>query len=510
MNSDNRPPLQTLDHRLDGPRTAAHDWQPAVRLLERGLARLASASHGADPELDARLADLRLAIDNRAADNELARRVDEIGDLVARLEQQRRNLEATPGLARVLDVLALNAPAPVSAAAAVLAAQLPPAPEPEHWRKGLNLLRSALRQPQGLWARLRSHRQAPATPPIGAALRASVERLLDLQAVPAVLAERRAALQAQAREIRELDELPELIEAAIALTQAAKRDLREQLEAFLRLLLERLDQLQDLLRQSADEHRLAAGERKSLSASINARLDGIRTDLEGEPGTERLRVLVTERLERVAQDLAEYCRQREASELAAVARIGKLAARLQETEREAAQLRAALLEQQAQARRDTLTRIPNREAYQQRLDLEYGRWLRYGSPLSLVIADVDRFKQINDRFGHSTGDKVLRTIAQHLHANLRQTDFLARYGGEEFVLLMPQTELAQARQVADKLRLAMASCVFHSGAESILVTVSFGVTQFRPGDLPDAAFDRADAALYRAKHGGRNQVVLAE
>jgi len=156
---------------------------------------------------------------------------------------------------------------------------------------------------------------------------------------------------------------------------------------------------------------------------------------------------------------------------------------------------------------DVLTQIPNRLAYDQRLNEEHKRWRRFGQPVCIAAWDIDRFKQVNDVYGHKAGDKVLRIVAECLASRMRLTDFVARYGGEEFVMILVGTTLEAAVQVANEVRESVASLGFHFRGAPVSVTVSCGISEFREGDNLDDAFERADAALYRAKSGGRNICV---
>ena len=127
-----------------------------------------------------------------------------------------------------------------------------------------------------------------------------------------------------------------------------------------------------------------------------------------------------------------------------------------------------------------------------------------------MVFDIDHFKSINDNYGHKAGDKALRLIAQTLQKNLRSTDFLARYGGEEFVALMPETELADAMKVANKLREAIAAVKFNYQERDVDITVSCGVAYFQRDDTVESVFQRADKALYQAKDNGRNQCFTTD
>ncbi len=167
------------------------------------------------------------------------------------------------------------------------------------------------------------------------------------------------------------------------------------------------------------------------------------------------------------------------------------------------------LELQQQAELDELTGAFNRRKLMGILRSHLSGFQRYQRPFSLIIFDVDHFKKINDRFGHLTGDQVLRCIAEHCGSSLREQDMLCRYGGEEFAVVLPHTSGTEAIPLADRLResiarLNMASC---AGADCTL-TISAGVSACRNSDTDvEALLQRADEALYRAKALGRDRVT---
>ncbi|MCP5059459.1 MAG: GGDEF domain-containing protein [bacterium] len=158
---------------------------------------------------------------------------------------------------------------------------------------------------------------------------------------------------------------------------------------------------------------------------------------------------------------------------------------------------------------DGLTRLHNHRHFQDRYLSETRRSDRTGHPLCLVLIDIDDFKRLNDDYGHSAGDHVLAGVAVAMNEQVRETDFLARYGGEEFAMLLPETTLDGAVQLAEKLRLAVAAARFElaDSAEPVGVTVSLGVALFE--NSPDATFNAADRALYEAKASGKDCVVTA-
>jgi diguanylate cyclase (GGDEF)-like protein len=155
---------------------------------------------------------------------------------------------------------------------------------------------------------------------------------------------------------------------------------------------------------------------------------------------------------------------------------------------------------------DPLTGLFNRRKFNRELAMEMLRAQRYGTPLSLVMYDIDQFKSINDTYGHQAGDAVLIELSHFVGAHIRQNDALARWGGEEFMILSPGCDGAMARQLAEKLCDAIRTLTIDG---VVHVTCSFGVAQFEPDDMLDEFVTRADQAMYRAKIAGRNRVELA-
>lgn len=163
-----------------------------------------------------------------------------------------------------------------------------------------------------------------------------------------------------------------------------------------------------------------------------------------------------------------------------------------------------------QATTDPLTGVYNRRFYETIFDHEAKRARRHGNPLALCILDLDHFKDVNDTFGHATGDEVLRLVAQTCLQSLRDSDVLGRLGGEEFVILFPYTNTDGAVTVSDRLRQQLAELDIKTDDERFRVTATFGVTELQPDDRSIAdVIRRADAALYRGKSEGRNRVVAA-
>ncbi|MFN7957969.1 MAG: GGDEF domain-containing protein [Holophagaceae bacterium] len=157
--------------------------------------------------------------------------------------------------------------------------------------------------------------------------------------------------------------------------------------------------------------------------------------------------------------------------------------------------------------KDPLTGLSNRSSTLAELQNRFGLSQRYGRPLSVVVCDLDHFKQVNDTYGHGGGDFVLRTFGERLAATLREADLAGRIGGEEFLMVLPETDLSGARPFAERLRRSIAGTPIALASGGLSVTCSLGIAE-RIAEDQNAGqlLARADAALYRAKGGGRNQV----
>jgi diguanylate cyclase (GGDEF)-like protein len=161
--------------------------------------------------------------------------------------------------------------------------------------------------------------------------------------------------------------------------------------------------------------------------------------------------------------------------------------------------------------RDSLTGLYNRWFVMEKIDSELNRALRHGSPMSLLMLDVDHFKRINDTWGHSAGDQVLQGIGKLLRESCRVYDVPGRYGGEEFCILLPETKTGNTTVVAERIRQRLEATELLCGETSVVVTASIGIAGMdTPNDghvlSPAGLIERADQALYSAKHNGRNRI----
>ena len=177
-----------------------------------------------------------------------------------------------------------------------------------------------------------------------------------------------------------------------------------------------------------------------------------------------------------------------------------------------ARVRAALRTKRLQdlliehAHLDPLTELPNRRALMERLGREWARFQRHGGMLSFIMADIDRFKAVNDSYGHSIGDRFLRQVAGAITAECRQVDLPARYGGEEFAVVVPDESAGRATRLAERCRRGVGNIRLRVGSEAVQATASFGVADAANSRSPRNLIELADKSLYEAKEAGRDCV----
>lgn len=299
-----------------------------------------------------------------------------------------------------------------------------------------------------------------------------------------------------------------LEEVSLVVLAALDRD-QGDFQSFLLTLNHRLEQAHEALQSSLVQQSARASDDAVLNDTVRNEVAQIQVQVAEATQLEVLKTEVKQRLSTIIGAMDQHKSSEQLRQVELEQQLVVATARLKEVESHAVEVERRLAEQQRLALLDMLTQLPNRLAYEARLEQEFERWQRYRHPLVLAVLDVDHFKSINDNYGHLAGDKVLRILAKTLRTRLRKTDFIGRFGGEEFVVLMPETPLDAALQTLETMCRAVAECPFHFRAQPVSITLSGGVAEFVEGVAAETIFERADAALYRAKAEGRNRCVVA-
>ena len=546
-------------------------WREADQLLRRGLGRVALISHGVDVALDNQLKKLRTALQNNADVDVINEIVEKISLYMKSLDEQRAGHAAAPEPAAVLlqVVGAVNFPLSVVEPLSLLkvrlaqpdaSANLKPlidefarlvvvafygdegaaaqvVQQPEEKRGWLQRVFNREGNREGNREEKRDDQNSIAdsvqdlAPEPPAATAARVEQvlvaasaisdsaveyvfleLLDSLVFPSQFSERVQRIKEQLSKGLNAAAIKSVTESVVALVVDMRSTLeheKEELENFLQQLTQRLNEL-DAMVEGAESNRLAslAGGRQ-LDAVVKAQVNVIESTVQSSTDLPHMKSAIQNSLDKIRLHLAEQREQEEQRQEALESQLKSLTHKLQHMEGESQQLRQRLAKERVQSMTDPLTGAPNRLAFEQRVAQEFARWQRYKHSLTLLLCDVDYFKKINDTYGHKAGDRALMAIVKTIQFHLRETDFLARVGGEEFVVLLPDTTQEDAAVVAEKLRKSVEHSEFVYQGKPVPITISGGFSQFQPGDTVDEVYQRADKALYRAKHNGRNQFLVA-
>ncbi|MFK7888484.1 MAG: diguanylate cyclase [Gammaproteobacteria bacterium] len=283
---------------------------------------------------------------------------------------------------------------------------------------------------------------------------------------------------------------------------------RSELEAFLEQVTDRLTEFDAIAESSRNEALERAADTEDLEQGVGQQVGELQEDVQASQDIGDLKSRVKQRLDTIAERMSVFRQREDERANTAETRQQVLQEQVNRLRVRTNELAVRCGEQEQRLMYDSLTGVHSRHAYDQRLQEEFQRWQRHAQPLTYALWDIDHFKHVNDTYGHQTGDDLLRDVARMLSKNTRTEDFVARIGGEEFVVLFIATSADPATQLANRLREHIGAKEFEHNGQVLNVSISCGLTEFRPSDTPKSVYDRADQALYAAKNAGRNRCVM--
>ena len=314
-------------------------------------------------------------------------------------------------------------------------------------------------------------------------------------------------LQTEALDKIEDNEWPVIINQIVDCISATLNKLNQEkheLEDFIVKITQQLGKISDVIAADQQDHRSDREDRDSLQLLMRESMKSIETDFDNASEIGQLKNVVAKNLNQIQSGIEGFVTRANERQEAIDERNDHLVAQIAAMDQKTRKLKKMLNENREKLLFDTLTGAGSRLSYDEKLEQELARWKRYGDNFSYVILDIDHFKKINDKYGHSAGDKALKIVAKMMMSQIRKSDSIYRIGGEEFVLLLPNTTVDKAEPLVNKLRTAIANSSIHCKQERVVLTLSAGLTEPRDDDVAKSLYERADKALYQAKNSGRN------
>jgi len=303
------------------------------------------------------------------------------------------------------------------------------------------------------------------------------------------------------------------VDAALLLLQELKQHSqheKKEMESFLALVTQQLTSLATGASDANNLYEETQKQKQHFDQALDEKVQALQHHSESATKLEPLKELIKDELTVLREHIETHKKAEKVRVQQSNKKFAKMTSEIESMKKEAHDLEENLQKASIQAFTDKLTQLPNRLAYDQHFEVEFARWKRNGAPLSLLVWDIDLFKNINDTYGHKAGDKTLSIIASLLKKYCRQTDFVSRFGGEEFTMLLTNTDKKSALVLAEKIRRIIEKTGFIYVGKEIKITISCGISDLQEGDTQDSIFNRADKALYRAKKEGRNRSVIFE
>lgn len=336
----------------------------------------------------------------------------------------------------------------------------------------------------------------------------SLKQLLSHLAMPQELHDKVEHVKALLQSEITGELLPTVIDNFTKLVIDAFSIEQSQLKNYLQDLTSQLHHFDSYLKFANESSQKAQEHTQQLESGIATNINQIQSHVDNAKTIEELSGKISANLATIQQRIKDFKESEQQRVKDYEAEVQKLQQKLSESEKAAEEIKHKLTSQQVIINQDSLTGLPNRASYDEHIQEAYNRWKRGYGELSLAIADIDHFKRINDNYGHLAGDKVLKKVAALFKNSIRSVDFIARYGGEEFIFIFERTNEKEARRILEALRAAVETCQFCYRDTRVDVTVSFGLTTFKPDEDIETLFMRADAAMYQAKRAGRNRVEV--
>mgnify|MGYP000083921690 FL=1 len=282
---------------------------------------------------------------------------------------------------------------------------------------------------------------------------------------------------------------------------------RDSAKNFLTTLSDTLTTVQSAVKKTLSTCQKSQDTNEKINLKLQDQLLDMTSTVKKNIPLEQMKVDINSKLQTIASTLKQKSTFEQKSQAVLTSQLDEMAKKVEKLEVQSQEFEKKLIEQQRKSMQDALTKLSNRAAFDDYFTKAMVRFYHQPYELALVVMDIDNFKNINDTYGHTAGDKTLQVIANTIQKKVSDDTFVARYGGEEFVLIYANIKEAELVKELNALNKSIARLPFKFKNNKVSITLSIGVTHIKPDDNIHIAFERADEAMYKAKAEGKNQVI---
>jgi len=479
-------------------------WGNLEALLRKAIGRLAIAGLGIDKSLDTQLKDIQ-SISRKKKDDKLSNALDKLSVILNVIDDQpSTNSSLRDELSTINDVMTQ------------LLSLLTP---PEQFQPSLERIKSHLppKNPDSILTELATELNTIMAAPSSESTASDdhsiddvILGLLDRLSIVPGMNQKAKTIQQTIRSGIAPNQWPGILDHIAKEVSTALQlisDEKSELERFIDQVTEQLVEITGYISEDQKDQKTGLSDAHDFHQQMNDEVIKMHENVRSATDITNLKQVLDNNIHSLKDNITGYLSRGKQRFTAAETRNQALSEQVLSMEKETHDLKKRLDENKQKLVFDTLTGVHNRMAYNDHLKNHMARWQRYQEHFSYAILDIDHFKNVNDTYGHNTGDKVLKLVANIMQKSIRESDTIFRIGGEEFVLILPNTSVEQAAPTIEKLRKAVSNSGFRFKEDKVTIHISAGLTQVNEQDTEESIFERADKALYEAKETGRNKLV---
>ena len=504
------------------------EWQKLEEILRKTIGRLSIAGRGIDANLDTQLKEIQ-TLSRKKQDHNLDAALETLAQIVTRLddnpqtsfvpepEKSPAKTDAREPAALLLDLLQAiefkdNQREQLKQVCDDLLDTLDQAKNKTAVKPHIAQLSGLIKQNFSNDGVISANTPAPESLKQDVSINQVLTTLLERLAVIQGAGDSAQLLQTEVPDKIEDEAWPEILNQIVGSISDTLKKLnmeKYELEDFIIKVTQQLSKISEAMVADRKDHQSNSEDRQSLQLMMQNSMKTIEADFDNASEIGQLKNIMAKNLNQIQSGIEDFVSRANQRQESINQRNDHLVAQISEMDKKTRILKKKLDENHEKLMFDRLTGAGSRLSYDEHLEQGIARWQRYGTSFTYAILDIDHFKNINDTYGHSAGDKALQIVARVMMSKIRKSDSLFRIGGEEFVLLLPSTEVEKAAPLVDKIRETISNSSIHCNQQRVVLTLSAGLTEPLENDTIESLYERADTALYQAKNSGRNCQFIA-